>query len=215
MNNKLQYKELEELIPDYVLGRLDNKTKTKFELSMIDYPDIIVEVNSIRDTFEKFEYFDLKNNVKSGYKNFGTAINEKLYKKNIRHPYLGKIPRIVFPIMGFLVIAYFMYFTDTFESNLFSPKAEFVLFKSGDLDSLSNKNDIMSKLISDGVLNEESEISDYSLSEFEVVSTNEFIKYETESYHYQKLNINDLIVDLEEDEFINILEDLKDEKIGV
>lgn len=215
MNNKLQYKELEELIPDYVLNRLDIETKDKFEVSMKDYPDILVEVNSIRETFEKFESFDLKNNIKSEYKNFSTAINEKLYKKNIRHPYLGKIPRIVFPIMGFLVIGYFMYFTDTFKSNLLSKKEEFVLFKSDDLDNLSNTNDIVTKLISDGVLIEESDIASYSLSEFEVISSNEFIEYETENYHYQKLNVNDLLLDLDEDEFINILEDLKDEKIGV
>lgn len=215
MNNKLQYKELEELIPDYVLGRLDNETNNKFEESMADYPDIIVEVNSIRETFEKFENFDLKNNVKSEYKDFSISINEKLYKKNIRHPYLGKIPRIVFPIMGILVIGYFLYFTDTFESNLLRNNEEFVLFKSGDLDSLSHKNDIVTNLISEGVFNEESDIADYSLSEFDLVSSNEFIEYETENFQYQKLNVNDLLIDLEEEEFINILEDLKDEKIGV
>lgn len=215
MNNKLTYKELEALTSDYVLGRLDNEQVILFEKSMLDFPEIMEEVNSIRKTFELFDKYDLKSNIKANSKNFSVEIQDKLNAKYVKTNVMSAYSKFVYPAAGIIALAYFYFFTNIFDGNSSNSQYEFTIFQSQDLDSLSNKSDILDKLTIEGYNLESSLIEDYSLIDLNIIDKNDYRFYGNENFIYQKYQLNEMISNLNEDEFINILEELKNENFDV
>ncbi len=72
---------MEEMLPDYVFGRLLPDEKEKFELSLSNYPDLSREVQEVRKVFSKLERLDFDNYLERKTRNIPIKVSEKLQQK--------------------------------------------------------------------------------------------------------------------------------------
>lgn len=207
MKNKMTYSEIERLIPDYVLDRLDAQTKFNFEASILEYKDLLQEVENAKETFELFDKFDLKATLKQESKNLGVKVQEKRYNKNIKSPFLTYLPKYVYPSVGLLVIIYFFFFSDM---SIFNKKeSQYSIFTDNEVVESFEETNVLDYLVE----------SSYYLSDFEFINEEalDMIDFEDldDAYHYDKFHYDEYLNTMNEEEFIIILKELKDEKIGV
>ncbi len=79
MKNKL---ELEQLLPDYVFGRLNSDEKIEFEKYVIDYPELLKEIEDVKSVFNKVEKMDFDKILDTKTRNLSVKVNNRLqYQK--------------------------------------------------------------------------------------------------------------------------------------
>lgn len=213
MNEKYTHKKLEELLPEYLFGNMSEDEKRNFESSASEFPDIQSEINSVKDTLAKFSEFDLKSNIKQESRNLSVKVQEELAKKKKTTHLLGTFPKYVYPTIGLVAIIYIFFFTDTFDENN-NEVADFKIFNQSDLALVDlDQNDIIPELIESNLLYND------PLIDSELISVGSIENIDLENFNFNSNlynnNINTLIEELDEDEFIELLEDMKNEKIGV
>jgi hypothetical protein len=208
MKNKMTYSEIEGLIPDYVLDRLDSKTKLNFEASILEYNDLLQEVENAKETFELFDKFDLKATIKQESKNLGVKVQEKRSKKSIKSPLLTYLPKYVYPSIGLLVIIYFFFFS---EMSIFNKKeSQYSIFRDNEVIESFDEANVLDYLVEPSYYSSDLEfINEEDLYLIDLEDLNE------ETYHYDKFHYDEYLNTLNEKEFNIILKELKDEKIGV
>ena len=83
--NKLSYKEVEALIPDYLLNRLTEAERAEFEIAIVDFPDLEIELQEGKNLFELIEQIDYKKimNDKSQY--LPDRVVARLERRNALH----------------------------------------------------------------------------------------------------------------------------------
>ncbi len=208
MKNKLTYQEIEELIPDYVLDKLDNSLKIDFEECIKQYDDLLTEVQNAKQTFELFEKFDLKATIKQESKNLSRKVKEKPYKKQITSPFLTYLPKYVYPSLGLLVIVYLLFFGDPKKIN--KEETNNKIFYNNEVVEKFDEENVIDYLTDNNLFND-----DYSL---ELENYNDLINIDDNSinvYYYEKFQYDEFLNNIDEKEFLIILKELKDEKIDV
>ena len=214
MKNKLTYTELERLLPDYLFGSLDNETKLQFEESAKDYPEILSEIESIKNTFNQFEKFDLKSSIKQESKNLSVKVQERLIKQKKSHLIMGILPKYVYPSLGLVALIYFVFISDPLTNTTPIVNNEIVIFSDSDTSLVNLElDDVLPELIESNLsYNDPLSLSNL-IDETNIYNINP--DNLNHKYFLYNTNYEQLINNLNEDEFLELLEELNNENIDV
>lgn len=236
--SKLSYKELQEMIPDYVFEQLTISEAEAFEQSIQQYPDLIQEVNDAKIVFGKINKIELTNEIEHKSRNISVKVNQKL-SSNQRRSNFRMISRLALPTAALAVIVAMVFLYD---SDLFYPKNNSELIsKNSQIDELfelkssekiaileatEDENDLIEaaekiNIASSDVLIENHDDIEIKLEEAEIDYLNEKLSqlnqeslanYYNTQFHFGSSIYND-IENLSEAEFQNLLEEIENEKI--
>ena len=238
-NKKFSHFEMQELIPDYVFGKISSSDREIFERTLPDYEDLQNEIEEIRSAFNKVEEIDPASRIEQRAKNISVKVQQRLeYEKDLKLPGFAKLFAPVLTVAAVVYILFFMEFgTDNKDiAVLDEPVEEFILINESEAlslieDSVSSENiaEVSGSLETD--LNE-----DMSMAGF--VDLDDLIEIEVDSLY--KEYVLDFIADIdwddlgelinsnffpetlseedfemiEEDELINILKAIENEDIS-
>lgn len=111
MDNDI-YKKLQELLPDYVFGRLQDSDKEFFELNYKNYPDLVKEVEEIKAVFNRFDKMNFDNLLANKTRNISVKIIEKRekYKKYNQIVSFSYLIRYALPVA--IIITFLIYLVE-------------------------------------------------------------------------------------------------------
>ncbi len=75
----LNRKQLEELLPDYVFGRLNSHENELFEKSIQNYPELIQEVENVRSVFYRLQNMDIDRLLDKKTKYIPVKVSQRLH----------------------------------------------------------------------------------------------------------------------------------------
>lgn len=104
----LTLKEMQELLPDYVFGKLENSSKEVFEQNLPAYPEIQKEARDAKAVFAKFASTDIDAAFRSHTRNLSIKVNSRLERKNRKHR-SGGIMKYAIPVACVIALATFMF----------------------------------------------------------------------------------------------------------
>lgn len=109
LNRKLQYKEMQEMLPDYVFGRISAQDKADFESNLPLYPDLNQEIRQVREVFSKVEEMDFNRILETKTRNLSVRVNDRMRKHRKPSTYSWTMKYAV-PTMAVVVLIVFTYF---------------------------------------------------------------------------------------------------------
>ncbi|PKL86798.1 MAG: hypothetical protein CVV22_01525 [Ignavibacteriae bacterium HGW-Ignavibacteriae-1] len=107
--NEMTRKQVEEALPDYLFGALNDSEKIDFEQSIVQYPDLVQELNEAKALFDRIEKTDFENAVSSKTRNMSVKVNKKLSAKPQRKRF-NLITRFVLPAAAIVLIMFYTLF---------------------------------------------------------------------------------------------------------
>lgn len=107
---KLSYKEMQELLPDYVFDRLSENEKTLFEQELERYPDLQQELSEVRSVFGRLNQMDFNKTLGDYTRNTSVKVKQRLSAKSKRSSYFGNSFKYLVPTAALIFIAYFVFF---------------------------------------------------------------------------------------------------------
>lgn len=214
---------MEEMLPDFALGRLEKEMADEYEMNLPDYPDMMKDVADVRHFFQKVEKMDFDKILDSRTRNLSIKVNSRR-SKAMNLSGFGYLLRFGVPALAMVVIAVIFY-------NQFSDNSSSI--------NNGSKNTFTQKL--DESLRFE-DVSDDSYSDYEylnntlppvtnvkteMVGASEINELYTENSDeqrdlYQKVSVSvsgdnylmyDEVEKLSEDEFQILLEEIRNVKI--
>ncbi len=138
-NNELTHYQMELLLPDYVLGKLDHDEVIMFESNLLSYPDIASEVAEARNVFAKIEKMDLDSKNLYRSKNVSVKVQDRLahrLKPQLRFRFVF---RFILPTVALIALAVLVINSPNFEKKSSTPEHDFAsyripaIFDSGEL----------------------------------------------------------------------------------
>ncbi len=230
-NNELTHYQMELLLPDYVLGKLDHNEVMMFESNLLSYPDIASEVAEARNVFAKIEKMDLDSKNMYRSKNVSVKLQDRLahrLKPQLRFRFVF---RFILPTAALIALAILVINSPNFEKKSSTPEHDFAsyripaIFDAGELLQIfdsGNKegnaffdNELVEPDASDSVTDSQTArvISDYYDDRFYDGYYDEYYDEIEQSGDYYPLNyINFETKDLnrlDEDYFQQILQELE------
>jgi hypothetical protein len=100
----LTHKEMQELLPDYIFGRISIEDKAAFEHSLSNYQDIMQEVKEGKAVFQRLERMDFDRFLAQKTRNLSVKVNERLRRKNNQFEKFSWSLRYAVPSFGLIVI---------------------------------------------------------------------------------------------------------------
>lgn len=150
-------KDLEELMPDYIFGRLEGSEKEKYELHLKKYPDIDQEIEEAKKLFQKIDKMDFDKILDSKTRNLSYKVSKRMNKS----PQVsGSAYLLKFGLPAAAAIAILIF-----------------VFGNLQVKEVANKNTNFSKNLEkkvDEVINISESFSDYSYIENIPIDENEF-----------------------------------------
>jgi hypothetical protein len=117
-NSTISHKEMQELLPDYIFGRLDIEDQIVFENSLPAYPDIRQEVEDGRTVFGKLELMDIDRLLAQRTRNLSVKVNQRLSKKPRHFERFSWSLRYAVPSFGLIILVLIIFWgKDIFLSN--------------------------------------------------------------------------------------------------
>lgn len=229
---KLTYKQLQEMLPDYAFGRLDPESKQIFESSIIDYPDLLKELNEIRTVFSKVNEFDFKSFFEQNAKNISVRVQNQLNKTPSKFSF-NYFSKIVVPTLGLAAIVVVLIITgiekdkkkdnfnvQTITKYSLNPYEAMVIFE--DLDTLSNE-ELITSMNKTSLLNPNQDLKEIIKSNDEELYYDLYIQYlsnlieddalinilkfsNSQMMHY---NIQNILDQIDEEQMQELLEELR------
>lgn len=171
-------KELEELLPDYVFGRLNSEEKELFEKLIQNYPDLIQEVENVRNVFARLQCMDIDSLLDKKTRNIPFKVSQRFLERKNPLNFLTK-PVFVSIVAGFgiLLLIVSIIFTrtkkdmiaihKTTERNSVAEKVSPIFPQLDDIDNLALLDD--DKLSDSSQLHSEYLPSDALFSEIDYI----------------------------------------------
>lgn len=106
-SNNSTYHRLQELLPDYVFGRISSEDKAFFEANYTEFLDLVDEVKQATNFFNRLEAMDFDKILSERTRNISVGVNKRLSKKQEKQSGLSFIQKVVFPSIGFAVLMIF------------------------------------------------------------------------------------------------------------
>ena len=137
---KLDLHRMQELLPDYVFGKLDNEEKALFEHNLQYYPEIKQEADDAKRVFQRFEQMDVDAFLNSKTKNTSVRVHRKLENRPKR---FGKFAMVKYylPIAAAIALIYAVY-NRSDETKSIS-KQEIAMHKTKEFVSVNDVNIII------------------------------------------------------------------------
>lgn len=223
---KLTRQEIEELLPDYIFGRLSPEECEIVESNLPNYPDLITEIDDVRKVFSRLERMDVERLVERKTRNIPVKINLQLAKKKSPLHYFSNKGFITAVAgIGVIIIALSLFFSKAPKNvdksiNLTMETKETPLISFDIPDTLLPDN-FESKDIFSPILDE----SFYSFDENIAETISEIVDEEIigmlDKSTFSKISLGKIseleiiknLDKIEENDFQQILEELKDVKI--
>ena len=214
---------MEEMLPDFALGRLEKEMADEYEMNLPDYPEIMKEVAEVSQFFQKVEKMNVDKILDSRTRNLSIKVNSRR-SKAMNLSGFSYLLRFGVPALAMVVIAVIFY-------NQFSDNSSSI--NNGSKNTFTQKLDESLKF---------DDVSDDSYSDYEylnntlppvnnvkteMVGASEINELYTENSDeqrdlYQKVSVSvsgdnylmyDEVEKLSEDEFQVLLEEIRNVKI--
>lgn len=200
------YKKLQELLPDYVFGRLQNSDKEFFELNYINYPDLVKEVEEIKAVFNRFDKMDFDNLLANKTRNISVKIIEKR-EKNKKYNQIGSFSYLIrYALPVAIIITFLIYLVEKNNkqdiigsNNNFNDNSISSQFENDTLDFVLQGVEYLDLDQDNLILTEENLLSEYI--------ENEMI--EIENINYENMLFLSDINNLSDDEVIYLIEEMQ------
>lgn len=200
------YKKLQELLPDYVFGRLQNSDKEFFELNYINYPDLVKEVEEIKAVFNRFDKMDFDNLLANKTRNISVKIIEKR-EKNKKYNQIGSFSYLIrYALPVAIIITFLIYLVEKNNkqdiigsNNNFNDNSISSQFENDSLDFVLQGVEYLDLDQDNLILTEENLLSEYI--------ENEMI--EIENINYENMLFLSDINNLSDDEVIYLIEEMQ------
>jgi len=225
------YKQMQELLPDYIFNRISEKDKFKFEKELPKYTDLQDEIKEVKSIFAKLDKMDLDKTLAHYSRNTSVKVNNRLASKKQKMPFFNNTLKYLIPTAALFFIGYLVFF------NFNKPNSEVIqIDKQPKISFLSEKD--TTALFDSSLTNEdylelsltystnhhsndaiEYAIEDIASNEFfndiiltHILSNNEEIKDIDYNHTYYYEFINNLN-EINESTFQELLKELEDVKI--
>ena len=219
----LTRKEMEEMLPDFALGRLEKEMADEYEMNLPYYPDMMKEVADVRHFFQKVEKMNVDKILDSRTRNLSIKVNSRR-SKAMNLSGFSYLLRFGVPALAMVVIAVIFYnqFSDSGSSNNKGSKNTF----TQELDESLKFDDVSDDSYADyEYLN--NTLPPVTNVKTELVGASEINELYTENSEeqrdlYQKVSVSvsgdnylmyDEVEKLSEDEFQVLLEEIRNVKI--
>lgn len=148
MNNQrnITYKEMQELLPDYIFDRISPGDRQLFESNLPMYPDLQEEIKETRSVFRKLEGMDFNAHIQEKTKYLSYKVINRMQKEAPRAKRSGIIYRFVVPSIG-LAFALLVFIT-TRDNNTVGTTSEVARSQGADARS-SNAEELSILSLSD------------------------------------------------------------------
>ena len=173
---------MQEMLPDYVLGRLDEKEISDFEYNLHKFPDIEQEVAQANELFQRINKTDFDKLLERKTRNMSYNVHNKLKKETRKRPQF--LTRFALPTIGLVTVFVLMFFTTDVE-NIFKER-EIIL------DEQQEQAFLPDSMFNEELMTNYLEIEEYSSPEIEAP---EIEKVEDDIYEdvYAEENIDILL----------------------
>ncbi|MFP4529351.1 MAG: hypothetical protein ACLFQX_12450 [Candidatus Kapaibacterium sp.] len=219
-NEILSRRQMEEMLPDYVFGRLGDDEYEAFERSIGHYPDLENEIRDVRSVFSRAESMDIDGMFKSKSRNMSVKVRQRREQQRAARPAGNVFFRFVLPTAGLVAIVALMLF-NPFGNPEPAPialepimtHAEAISLIDGDSEPAELAHaeaEIAAPVIEQGSLggvdlsDDQLDDLDHEFTEYIAELAAEASQPLFEDFSYEELNT------LSEDEFQKIIEELED-----
>lgn len=103
-NRELSYKDMQEMLPDYVFGRLSTKEVLLFENELTKYSDLQEEIRQVSGVFGKVDAMDLDKKISQKTRNLSIKVMNRMESKTISQKRFSFATRYLVPTFGLAVI---------------------------------------------------------------------------------------------------------------
>lgn len=115
-NQKYSYKEMQQMLPEYIFNELTISEAEAFENQLINYPDLQKEVEDSKAVFGKIEKIEFNDEISSRSRNLSIKVNHRL-KNNSKRENIKLISRIVLPTAALAIIVAMIFLYE--DANIF------------------------------------------------------------------------------------------------
>ncbi len=216
---KLELKQMQELLVDYVLNRISDEDKILFEQNLGNYPEIEEELIQSRKLFQRIEQTDFDKITSGRTRNTAYKVRNR-YKiaPSKSEKRVSFATKVVIPTLGLAAMILLMITTIDF-SNLFSNRNYEIIPTDilSDINIESYQNTTIPSNIfaieSDGFSDE---VSDDIYAEYELDYVGDIDISTVQNINSLMINDNyNYFNEINEEEFQNIYEDIKNENFDL
>lgn len=105
----LSRSELEGMLPDYTFGRLNDEEQRLFEISVEHFPDLVEEVQTVREAFDRFEQTDFRAAQERRARNLSVFVQRAYQKDAEGRMRRQQLMRRIAPLVALSVLILFVF----------------------------------------------------------------------------------------------------------
>ncbi|OGU17460.1 MAG: hypothetical protein A2X61_08905 [Ignavibacteria bacterium GWB2_35_12] len=103
-NRDLTNKEMQEMLPDYVFGRLSTDDIQLYEYYLPNYPDLVDEIKQVKAVFGKVEKMDFDKKISQKTRNLSIKVMNRMEAKTAKQRRFSFAARYIVPTVGLAVV---------------------------------------------------------------------------------------------------------------
>jgi len=107
--DELTYQQMQEMLPDYVFGRVTINEAKAFEYNIVRFPDLSKEVDNVRRVFGKVEKMNIDKAISQRTRNLSIKVKNKLNKDDSKKRKSPLGVGYVLPIIAIIVVGLIFY----------------------------------------------------------------------------------------------------------
>ncbi len=128
-NRELSHYQMEMLLPDYVLGKLNPDEMTLFESNLPRYPDLAGEVAEARIVFGKIDKMDLDSKNAYRSRNVSVKVQDNLGHRLKRQQKFRFVARFILPTAALIFMAILVIDSPRFDKSSNNPELAFAAYR--------------------------------------------------------------------------------------
>lgn len=208
-HNSPDYNKMQELLPDYVLGEINAEDKIFFENNLPFFPDLEKEVNDGLSLFARIEAMDIDGILKQQTKNISVRVIDGLDKQRAKSKF-NFVSRVLFPSVGIVAVVIVFFMFNVGGNNLFNTKkhdsTKVNLNQNSDNTSITNNaNNVEEKVFDEKTIEKHGNELEKIYNDSPELFNGSTISPST---------VFDEIENLNDEQFEEIIKELKNEKIN-
>ena len=231
-DNNFNYKQMQELLPDYVFNRISAEDKLKFEQELPKYSNLQDEIKEVKSVFSKLNQMDLDKTLTHYSRNTSVKVNNRLAAKKQSVPFSIILLKYLIPTAALFFIGYFVFFNNNkpnYDSNQIDNQQKMTFLSEKDtsalFDSTMTNEDYLALSFAYSTNHHSNDAIEYAIEEIasndffndlilsHIFSNDENIEEIDYNYTYYYEFINNLNT-IDETTFQEILKELEDVKIN-
>lgn len=111
--NDLDRIQMEQMLPDYLFGRLQEKETSLFEANIDRFPDLKKELSEAKSVFEAADLMSFNSIIESGSSDISYKVNKRLATSSSSGEFLkSRIAKFAMPLAATLALGYWGITTD-------------------------------------------------------------------------------------------------------